>query len=172
MKLKNRILLCGLCASAFVFNAAAQLTNINYPNYQTGQPNFFTADTNSAAYNLTNAQTQTFTPGSTSTLAKTIRQNQGVGLFLAVWGTNGASSASTNYTISFDVTGDGATWTQGSGARPITWTVYCVIPGTNVFWTNIPATSVSNVRKMQATKTSTTCATNIQAAFGYSQSTQ
>lgn len=177
--LTQTLLLCltiGLLALS-ALPASAQLTNLAGAGYQTGQPNFAYNDVNWSQYALTNSQTITNTPGSTNTYIKTIRQNQGVGLFLAVWSTNAAipSSGTTNYTVKFDVTGDGYTWTKGNGAYPIVWTVPLAGntgPFTNVFWTNIPASTLSNIRKMQATSASTTCGTTVNAALMYSQSTQ
>ena len=158
-------------------NVRAQLTNINYPNYQSGQPNFFYNDTNYSAFVVSNGYSQSFTAGSTNTYIKTIRQNQGLSLFLAVWSTNGglaSNLSATNYTLKFDVTGDGSTWTRGSGAQPLTWSVNIPgpWPGTNVFWTNLPITTMSNVRKIQVTGVSTTASNVLSAALGYSQSTQ
>lgn len=169
-------LLIGLLV-ALALPAQAQLTNLASAPYQTGQPNFAYNDTNYVNYALTNGQTITITPGTTgNNYIKTIRQNQGLSLFLAVWSTNTIpSSTSTNYTVKFDVTGDGYTWTKGNGGYPISWTVPLVGntgPFTNVFWTNFPNTFLSNVRKMQATSVSTTCGTNVNGALMYSQSTQ
>jgi hypothetical protein len=155
-------------------NVRAQLTNINYPNYQSGQPNFFYNDTNYASFVSLAGAGQSWTAGATNAYIKTIRQNQGLSLFLAVWSTNTAASTTTNYTVKFDVTGDGYTWTAGNGAQPFIWTVPLAgkTPGTNVFWTNIPASTLSNVRKMQATAVTATASNNVYAALGYSQSTQ
>jgi hypothetical protein len=177
--LTQMLLLCatiGLLALS-ALPAQAQLTNLAAAGYQTGQPNFAYNDTNWVQFALTNSQTITNAPGGTNTYIKTIRQNQGVTLFLAVWSTNAAipSSTTTNYTVKFDVTADGFTWTKGNGGYPITWTVPLVgntAAFTNVFWTNIPATTLSNIRKMQCTQASTTCGTNVNAALLYSQSTQ
>ena len=167
------IAILGLLA-ALTLPAQAQLATNTAGNYQTGQPNFYYNDTNATAFTLTNNQTQTFTAGSTNTYQKTLRQNQGLTLMLAVWQTNSVASTTTNYTVKFDVTSDGQTWTKGGGAYPITWTVSLAGQGvsTNVYWTNIPATTLSNLRKIQATQTSTTASNNIYGALLYSQSTQ
>ena len=167
------IAIIGLLA-AMLLPASAQLSPAALtPASQTGQPNFFYLDVNSASFALTNNQTQTFTAGSTNTYIKSLRQKQGLSLFLAVWQTNSVASTTTNYTVKFDLTGDGSTWTAGSGARPITWTVPLTGGiGTNVFWTNFPDTLISNIRKMQATQTSTTASNPVYGALGYSQSTQ
>jgi hypothetical protein len=182
-KNKNRFTLDGLLLLVALFGllaalalpASAQLsTNSAAGVYQTGQPNFANNDTN-AAYALTNNQTLIYTAGSTNTYIKTIRQNQGLGLFLAVWQTNSVASTTTNYTVRFDVTGDGTTWTSGTNGRwPITWTVSLAGLGasTNVFWTNLPATLVSNFRKIQMTSPTTTASNNIFGALLYSQATQ
>jgi competence protein ComGC len=153
--------------SLFMLPAAAQ-------QYQTGQPNFVTPDTNAAAFTLTSGQTQTFTAGGTNTLAKTIRQNQGLGLFLTVWQTNSIASTTTNYTVKFDTTGDGTTWTKGTGQYPIVWTVSLAGAGvsTNTFWTNLPPAVLNNIRKIQATSTGTTASNNIFGSLQYSQSVQ
>ena len=174
--LTELLLLCAIIGllAAMLLPVQAQLAPAAATTtYQTGQPNFFNLDMNSASFALTNNQTQTFTAGGTNTFIKTIRQNQGVGLFLAVWQTNSVPSTTTNYTVKFDVTGDGSTWTMGTGARPITWTVPLTGGvGTNVFWTNLPATTLSNVRRLQPTQTSTTASNNVFGALGYSQSTK
>ena len=111
-----------------------------------------------------------------SNYIKTIRQNQGLGLFLSVWSTNTIpTSTSTNYTVKLDATGDGLTWTSGNGGYPIAWTVQLAGnsgPFTNTFWTNIPATTLSNVRKVQVTYAGTTAGTNVFGSIGFSQSTQ
>ncbi len=167
------VAIIGLLA-AMILPAEAQLSTATGV-YQTGQPNFAYNDTNYASFALTNNQTLTYTAGGTNTYIKTLRQNQGISLFLAVWQTNTVASTTTNYTVKFDVTGDGSTWTKGTnGQFPFTWTVPCVGlgVGTNVFWTNIPSTVFSNVRKIQATQVSTTASNNIYGALMYSQSTQ
>jgi len=181
--IKNRfslvqiLLVCAIIGllAALTLPARAQLNSaVTAPPYQTGQPNFFNLDTNSTSFALTNNQTQTFTAGGTNTYIKTIRQNQGLSLFLAVWQTNSVPSTTTNYSVAFDVTGDGATWTRGLGAHPFIWTVSLAGagPSTNVFWTNLPPALLSNLRKMQATQTSTTASNSVFGALGYSQSTQ
>jgi len=166
------IAIIGLLA-AIALPALAQLAPATPAQYQTGQPNFFVLDTNSASYALTNNQAQTFTAGGTNTYVKTLRQNQGLSLFLAVWQTNSVASTTTNYTVGLDLDGDGSTWTMGTGARPITWTVPLTGGvGTNVYWTNIDRSVLNNVRKVQCTKTSTTASNNVFGALGYSQSAQ
>jgi len=155
--------------------ANAQLAPAVPSSYQTGQPNFSYNDTNYWAYALTNQQSQAFTPGTTNTYVKTLRQNQGLTLMLAVWQTNSIVSTTTNYTVKFDVSADGNTYTSGTNGRwPITWTVPLAGLGvsTNVFWTNIPATTLSNLRKIQCTGLSTTASNNIYGVLLYSQSTQ
>ena len=165
------ICIIGLLA-AMILPATAQLAGTSITP-QTGQPNFFYVDTNYPNFALTNNQTKTYTAGGTNTYIKTLRQNQGVGLFLAVWQTNSVASTTTNYTVKWDTTGDGSTWTAGNGATPFTWTVPVTGGvGTNVYWTNLPASVVNNLRKVQATSVSTTASNNIYGALGYSQSTQ
>ncbi len=167
------VAIIGLLA-ALLIPAQAQLASSTTIGFQTGQPNFFNLDTNSASFALTNNQTQTFTAGGNNTYKKTIRQKQGLSLFLAVWQTNSVASTTTNYTVKLDTTGDGSTWTKGNGAYPFTWTVSLTGAGasTNVFWTNIPATTLDNVRQVQCTSVGTTASNNVFGALGYSQGTQ
>jgi hypothetical protein len=164
-----------LLAALFIPKAEAQFTVLS-GTPQTGQPNFAYNDTNYASYYVTNGQTLSYTAGSTNTYQKTVRQNQGLSLMLMVWSTNNMpSSTSTNYTVRFDVTQDGVSWTRGSGAYPIVWTVPLVGntgPFTNVYWTNMSSLVLSNIRKIQATQVGTTAATNLNAALQYSQSVQ
>jgi hypothetical protein len=177
--------LCVLGVSAFLgLTAEAQLTNINYPNYQSGQPNFFYADTNYNFYALTNGfTTNSITPGltggATNTYIKTIRQNQGLSLFASLWMSNGIAQSGTgptNYTFFFNVTGDGSTWTTGKGppGYPLSWTISLIgmQNTTNTYWTNIPISTMSNVRKIQCTCVVNSSSNFIGAALGYSQSTQ
>ena len=142
------------------------------PNWlaQTGQPNFTKVDTNYAAFALTNNQTASYTPGGSNTTQITVRQNTGLTLMLAVWQTNSVASTTTNYTVMLDTTGDGKTWTMGAGGHPIAWTVSLAGAGasTNVYWTNIPASALNNVRKVQCTGVSTTASNNIFGSLLYS----
>jgi hypothetical protein len=158
----------------FALPAAAQLNSPIGAPYQTGQPNYFNLDTNAASYFVTNNQTRTFTAGGTNTYIKTIRENQGLSLFLAVWQTNSVASTTTNYTVGLDVTGDNTTWTMSAGAQPLSWTVSLAGQGasTNVYWINWPITLIDNIRKIQVTRVSTTASNNVFAALGYSQGIQ
>lgn len=147
------------------------------------QPNFYRVDTNSATYAFTNSTTSTTplnhgvgTGPNTNSLNLTLRQNIGLSIFLIVWDTNSVSSAatSTNYSVYFDTTPDNTNYTCGPGAYPI-GPLTCSMAGgvgTNMVWTNVPATALNNVRSIQPGKIVWTGSNNVFAELIYSYSGQ
>lgn len=169
--------LIGLITMAVLFGlvplARAQPTVLTPVGQQT--PNAMTPDNTAFPLVLTNGQSVTITGGSTNSLAKAVRQDHGMSVFATVTSTNAASVGQYLY---FDVTGDGTAYTAN---HPFAFYVPSNFVGTNTYWTNWPATSFNNFRKVQFTGASNSITGTAGAAgsntntvtlkLSYSQST-
>lgn len=119
----------------------AQPTTLAPVGVQT--PNNFTSDTIATPLTLTNGQSVTFTAGGTNSLAKTIRQDHGISVFVTVISTN---TLSVGTLLGWDITPDGIIFTAN---HPFQMFVPSNFIGTNTYWTNWPATTANNFRKIQ-----------------------
>ena len=128
-----------LAASALPAWADTPLT------YPTGAPNFMTPDTNGFPLLLAANTTTNFPANGTNSLEKYVRQDHGLSVFVTVISTN---AGGTTETLGWDVTGDGTVYTAN---HPLTFAVPANFVGTNTYWTNWPATVLSNVRQIQLT---------------------
>ena len=129
-------------------------------------PNYFKQDTN-ASLVISNGQGR-----AVSGYKFTIRQNRGVSLFARIVSTNAtATTATAGANVYLDNT-------NGTTTQPIQWAIPASLVGTNWYWTNWPASQLSNVRSISiGTVTNNSTATvpgsnSVQLQFFWSQDNQ
>lgn len=122
------------------------------------QPNFYRSDTNACPFVLTNGGALLFPGDATNSLEFTIRQNQGLGIFVTVVSTN---SKSVGVNLGWDLSYNGNI-TNGTTTQPFQWGVPANFVGTNTYFTNIDRAFFNNFRTAQLT----TASNNITGAAG------
>lgn len=128
------------------------------------QPNFYRSDTNAGPVALTNGQVVTFT----NAMKLTLRQDKGLSIFTKIVSTNAVSVSETN---TFVLSYDGSTFTTSPTFTIVTPTL--ATAGTNVAWTNIPPSTLNNVRCIMwstAGMGALATGTNVTAGVTYSWS--
>ena len=142
---------------------------------QVNQPNFIRSDTNAFPLLLTNGAAKTFTAGGTNSYKLTLKQNTGLSVFVTVISSNPAAG---NVGLGWDLAGDTNTITT---TQPLKFLVPAAAATTgtlctNVYWTNWPASVLSNVRYLQLTTATnalvgggpTTNSVSLQLKYSYS----